>query len=68
VSRFVGADVAYTVEIERFKAKVGGQREKSDIALRVTCVIALSPSPGSWYTVTPIRESRDGQPNPLVKD
>ena len=38
VSQFVGADVAYTVEIERFKAKVGGQRETSDLALRVTCV------------------------------
>jgi ketosteroid isomerase-like protein len=38
VRQFVGADVAYTVEIERFKAKVGGQRETSDLALRVTCV------------------------------
>jgi ketosteroid isomerase-like protein len=38
VSQFVGAEVAYTVEIERFKAKVGGQRETSDLALRVTCV------------------------------
>jgi ketosteroid isomerase-like protein len=38
VSQFVGADIAYTVEIERFKAKVGGQRETSDLALRVTCV------------------------------
>jgi ketosteroid isomerase-like protein len=38
VSQFVGADVAYTVEIERFKAKVGGQRETSDFALRVTCI------------------------------
>jgi ketosteroid isomerase-like protein len=38
VSQFVGAGVAYTVEIERFNAKVGGQRETSDVALRVTCV------------------------------
>ena len=38
VSQFVGADVAYTVEIEHFKAKVGGQREARDLALRVTCV------------------------------
>lgn len=43
VSLFVGADVAYTVEIERFKAKVGGQREESDIALRVTCVYRREP-------------------------
>jgi len=38
VSHSVGADVAYTVEIERFRTKVGGQREVSDLALRVTCV------------------------------
>jgi ketosteroid isomerase-like protein len=38
VSRFVSPDVAYTVEIERFEAKVGGQPESRDIALRVTCV------------------------------
>lgn len=34
----VHGDVAYTVEIERFRAKVGGQTESSDLALRVTCV------------------------------
>ena len=38
VSQFVGTDVAYTVEIERFAAKVGGRPESSDLALRVTCV------------------------------
>ena len=38
VSRFVGTDVACTVEIERFTPKVGGQSESSDLALRVTCV------------------------------
>ena len=38
VTQSVGDDVAYTVEIERFRAKVGGQTETSDVALRVTCV------------------------------
>jgi ketosteroid isomerase-like protein len=38
VTQSVGADVAYTVEIERTRAKVGGQAETSDIAVRVTCV------------------------------
>jgi ketosteroid isomerase-like protein len=38
VGQFAGADVGYTVEIERFKAKVGGQGDTSDLALRVTCV------------------------------
>jgi len=38
VSQSVGTDVAYTVEIERFRARVGDQPEISDLALRVTCV------------------------------
>ena len=38
VVQSVGADLAYTVEIERFRAKVGGQDHVSDIAIRVTCI------------------------------
>jgi ketosteroid isomerase-like protein len=38
VSQLVLSDFAYTVEIERFNAKVGGADEPSDLALRVTCV------------------------------
>jgi ketosteroid isomerase-like protein len=38
VSQYVGPDFAYTVEIERFRAKVGGQDHASDLALRVTCI------------------------------
>ena len=38
VTRWVGSDLAYTVEVERLRAKVGGQTEPSDVALRVTCV------------------------------
>ena len=38
VMHAVGADLAYTVEIERFRAKVAGQDEATDLALRVTCV------------------------------
>jgi len=34
----VGNELAYTVEIERYQAKVGGNDEPSDLALRVTCV------------------------------
>ena len=37
VVRAVGPDFAYTVEIERFEARVGGH-EHSPVALRVTCV------------------------------
>jgi ketosteroid isomerase-like protein len=38
VMQSVGPELAYTVEIERFQAKVSGQDQASDLALRVTCV------------------------------
>ena len=38
VVQSVGTDFAYTVEIERFGTKVGGQDHVSDIAIRVTCI------------------------------
>ena len=38
IAKSVGQDLAYTVEIERFRAKVGGREELSDVALRVTCI------------------------------
>jgi ketosteroid isomerase-like protein len=38
VAQSVGPELAYTVEIERVQAKVAGQDQLSDVALRVTCV------------------------------
>jgi ketosteroid isomerase-like protein len=38
ITKLVVADFAYTVEIERFTAKVGGRSELSSLALRVTCI------------------------------
>lgn len=49
VEKSVGADMAYTVEIERFRAKVGGQAESIDLALRVTCVYRREPD--GWKLV-----------------
>ena len=37
----VTPDLAYTLEIERFVAKVGGSSELSDVALRVSCMYRL---------------------------
>ena len=37
----VTPDLAYTLEIERYVAKVGGSSELSDIALRVSCIYRL---------------------------
>ena len=41
VKQYVGSELAYTVEIERFRAKVGGDDDLSDLALRVTCIYRL---------------------------
>jgi ketosteroid isomerase-like protein len=41
VTQAVGPEIAYTVEIERFQAKVGGRQELSELALRVTCIYRL---------------------------
>jgi ketosteroid isomerase-like protein len=49
VTQSVGPEIAYTVEIERFQAKVGGRRELSELALRVTCVYRLEA--GVWKLV-----------------
>ena len=38
VSKLISADLAYTVEIERFAARVAGGAELSPLALRVTCI------------------------------
>jgi ketosteroid isomerase-like protein len=38
VTQVAAGDLAYTVEIERVTAKVGGSSEPSDFAVRVTCV------------------------------
>jgi ketosteroid isomerase-like protein len=49
VSQLVEGDFAYTVEIERFRAKVGGRSDVSDLALRVTCVYRREE--GEWKLV-----------------
>ncbi len=49
VTHSVGEALAYTVEIERFRAKVGGQDETSELALRVTCIYRREPE--GWKLV-----------------
>lgn len=41
IEQLVTPDLAYTLEIERFQAKVGGSSDLSDIALRVSCMYRL---------------------------
>jgi ketosteroid isomerase-like protein len=49
VARCMTPELAYLVEVERFRAKVGGREEFSIGALRVTSV--LRPEDGTWKIV-----------------
>ena len=46
VVKYVTPELAYIVEVERFKAKVGGAEEITPVALRTTTV--LRPEDGTW--------------------
>jgi ketosteroid isomerase-like protein len=49
VAKYVTPDLAYLVEIEQLKAKVGGAGELAPVALRVTSI--LRPEEGVWKIV-----------------
>src|SRR6266566_6161317 len=49
VAKYVTAELAYIVWVERVKAKVGGREEITPIALRVTTI--FRPEDGTWKVV-----------------
>jgi ketosteroid isomerase-like protein len=49
VAKHETPDLAYLVEVERFKAKVGGREELASVALRVTSI--FRPEGDSWKVV-----------------
>ena len=49
VAKYVTADLAYIVEVERIKAKVGGREDVASLALRVTSI--LRPEDRTWKVV-----------------
>jgi ketosteroid isomerase-like protein len=49
VSTNVTSDLAYIVEIERYRAKIGGSEEITTVTLRTTSV--LRPEDGAWKIV-----------------
>ena len=49
VAKLVTPDLAYTVELERFTARVAGAREAAPVTLRVTTV--FRPEDGTWRIV-----------------
>ena len=60
LSTVVTPELAYLVEVERLRARVGGRVDASDLALRVTTI--LRPEQGGWKIVhrhaDPITTSR----------
>ena len=62
IERLVTPDLAYTLEIERFVAKVGGSSDLSDIALRVSCVYRLED--GVWRLLHRHADPRVGPQTP----
>jgi ketosteroid isomerase-like protein len=49
VARYVTPELAYTVEVESARAKVGGREDIAPIALRVTTI--FRPEDGVWKVV-----------------
>src|ERR687898_1730588 len=49
VAKHVTAELAYVVEIERVKAKIGGSEDVTPFALRVTMI--FRPEDGEWKVV-----------------
>jgi ketosteroid isomerase-like protein len=49
VAKYATPDLAYLVEVERCKAKVGGREDITPIAVRVTTI--FRPEEGTWKVV-----------------
>jgi ketosteroid isomerase-like protein len=49
VAKYVSSELACVVEVERYRAKVGGRDDISPMALRVTSI--LRPEEGTWKVV-----------------
>jgi ketosteroid isomerase-like protein len=49
VAKFVTAELACIVEVERYRAKVGGSEDITPVTLRVTSI--LRPEDGTWKIV-----------------
>jgi ketosteroid isomerase-like protein len=49
MAKYATSDLAYIVEVERYRAKVGGREEITPLTLRVTSI--LRPEGGTWKIV-----------------
>ena len=60
IAKYVTADLAYIVEVERIKAKMGGREDVTPVALRTTSI--LRPEDSTWKVV-----HRHADPNTTVR-
>ena len=60
VAKYLTADPAYIVEVERFTAKLGGREDVIPLAVRTTSI--LRPEDGTWKVV-----HRHADPNTIVQ-
>ncbi|HYV01674.1 MAG TPA: hypothetical protein VEM93_04970 [Actinomycetota bacterium] len=63
VATNVTPELAYIVEVERYRAKVGGREEVVPVALRVTSIFRPEEGPGGSCTAMQTRSRRLGHPN-----
>ncbi len=49
VSKYVTPELAYMVEMERYRAKVGGSEEVTPVSVRVTTILRLEA--GAWKVI-----------------
>ncbi len=64
VSTVITPDLAYTVEIESYRARVGGAEEIAPVAVRVTTIFRREAAFGRWRTGTPTRSPRPVRRSP----
>jgi hypothetical protein len=49
VARYVTSELAYIVEVERYRAKIGGREDITPVSLRVTSI--FRPEEDTWKVV-----------------
>jgi ketosteroid isomerase-like protein len=49
VAKYVTSELAYIVEVERYRTKVGGSKDSTPVTLRVTSI--FRPEDGTWKIV-----------------
>ena len=67
IARHVTDELACVVEVERYRAKLGGSDDLAPISLRVTSASAPRTAPGSSCIATRTRSPRLGRPESVIQ-